>query len=403
MRTGVLAWGGFAFFCMTSLVGIVLLAMVPAAALTAEDDSFWLSLLFVLVLGVFGLVGLVVAHHQPQNPVGWLFLGLAMVNGAFEVTYGYAHYSLAVSPLPGTSWAAWFSDWSSPVSPALIALAVLVFPDGRLVSSQWRPAVWFSVLGIVPVVASYALLPGPLTEFPSVENPAGVEALDFLRDTPVDLLIALILLLATVSIIVRLRRSRGVERQQVKWFAWAGGMIVGFLLLSPVAVAIGGAELEGSAADKVTGLVFAVILAGLPISAGIAILRYRLYDIDRLIGRTLVYGTLTATLLATYLVSVLLLQVLLRPLAGESDLAVAASTLAVAALFRPLRSAIQRVVDRRFFRRKYDATRTVESFAVRLRQEVDLDTVSVDLRDVVRDTVQPAHLSLWLRSTVRTP
>jgi len=403
MRSAVLASGLFAFFVVTSLAGVILLAMVPAAALSEQGDSFWLSVCFVLVLGAFGVVGLVVARHQPRNPVGWLFLALAGINGAFEVAHAYTHYSLAVASLPGTSWAAWFSAWSSEVSPALIGLSVLVFPDGQLVSRRWRPAAWFCLLGMVPVIASYALVPGPMTEFPSVENPLGTAAFDFLRETPVDLVIALILLLATASIIVRLRRSRGVERQQVKWFAWSGGLIVGFLLVSPIVVAIGGAEVEASPAGKVAGVVFAVILAGLPISAGIAILRYRLYDIDRLIGRTLVYGSLTAALLATYLVSVLLLQVLLRPLAGESDLAVAASTLAVAALFRPLRSAIQRVVDRRFFRHKYDATRTVESFAGRLRQEVDLDTVSADLRDVVRDTVQPAHLSLWLRSTVRTP
>jgi len=397
VKAVVLAWSAFAFSVVTMAAGVALLALVPAEALALEGDSLWLSLSFVVVLLAFALVGAVVAQHQPRNPVGWLFLGLGLIEGSFELAYGYTHYSLAVTSLPGTSWTAWFSNWSSPLSPALIGLAFLLFPDGRLLSRRWRAAVWFCVLGIAPVFATYALAPGPVAEFPSVRNPAGVDGLGFLRDTPVDVFIVAILLLAVASIVVRLRRSVGVEHQQVKWFAWSGGLVVGFLIISSVAAVL--VEGDDGLAGQIAGQVFAVILCGLPASAGIAILRHRLYDIDRLINRTLVYGALSAVLVATYLGSVLLFRLVLDPLIGESDLAVAASTLAVAALIRPLGSRIQAVVDRRFYRSKFDGVRTLQDFSARLRDELDLAAVGADLRSVVDDTMQPAHVSLWLRST----
>ncbi|MDQ3610147.1 MAG: hypothetical protein M4D85_00830 [Actinomycetota bacterium] len=393
-----LAWSLFAVGATSCAVGVVLLVLVPAAALEREGDVLLLSLSFVLVLLAFGLVGALVASRLPANPIGWLFLVLWVIEGAYELAYGYTHYSLAVEALPMTAYTAWFANWSSVTSPAFIGLAILLFPDGRLLSRRWRPAAWLCVLAVVPVLAQSVLGPGPLIEFPRVRNPLGVDQLAWLADVPTEPLFLAVLACAAAALIVRFRRSHGVERQQVKWFAWAAAMIPIFLLVGGVASKVSGST-EDSTADYIAGFVFAAILAGLPIAAGVAILRYRLYDIDLVIKRTLVYGSLTAMLVAAYLVIVLLLRLAFRPVAGESDLAVAASTLAVAALFRPLRARIQSVVDRRFFRSRYDAERTLESFTGRLRDELDLESLGADLRSVVHETLQPAQVSLWLRST----
>jgi hypothetical protein len=394
--SGRLAWSLFAGFVLTSALGVLLLAQVPGAALDREGDSLALSLSFVVVLFVFGLVGAVVAARLPANPFGWLFLALAMIEGCYELSYGWTHYSLAVEPLPATVWTGWFANWSSPLSPALIGLAFLLFPDGRLLSPRWRPAAWLCGLAILPVVGRYALTPGPITEFPSLDNPVGWSAAEPLDEMWTDAWFVLIFVVTTASVVVRLRRARGVERQQLKWFAWSAGLMLTYLVVGGLASGIAGVDAE---ADYLMGFVFAVVLCGLPVSAGLAILRYRLYDIDLVINRTLVYGALTAGLVATYLVSVLVSRLLLAPLTGETDLAVAASTLVAAAMFRPLRSRIQAEVDRRFYRSRYDAARTLESFSGRLRDELDLDALGVDLRHVVRRTLQPAHVSLWMRGS----
>ncbi|MBA2533312.1 MAG: hypothetical protein H0V23_14635 [Nocardioidaceae bacterium] len=202
------------------------------------------------------------------------------------------------------------------------------------------------------------------------------------------------IVLATCSLVLRYRRSQGIERQQLKWFAWSAGLLPGLLLTGVLADVT-----TDGAGSSYAGYVLPLILSVVPISAGMAILRYRLYDIDVVINRTLVYGALTITLAASYLGMVLVLQLALNPLTEQSDLTVAGSTLAVAALFRPLRTRIQRAVDRRFFRRRYDATHTLEAFGARLRDQLDLGEVGADLRRVALDTMQPAHVSLWLRSS----
>ncbi len=393
----MLAWSLLGVFVVTSSAGVVLLALVPPEALQREGDSLLLSVAFVVVLAVFGVVGAIVASRLPANPVGWLFLGLALIEGWYELTYGYTHYSLAVASLPGTSLTAWVSNWLSPLSPVLIGLAFLYFPGGRLASPRWRPVKWLCILTLIPIFGHYGLSPGPIAEFPSLRNPFGVEGALFLRHLPVDPLIALILVSGMAAVVVRFRRAQGVERQQLKWFAWSAALLASLLVVVSISEALVVEPVDG-VAGQIGGLVFAVFLCGLPVSAGLAILRYRLYDVDLVINRTLVYGALTATLALTYLGGVLLLQLSLRHWTSESDLAVAGSTLAVAALFRPARARIQAFVDHRFYRRRYDAGRTLEAFGHRLRAELDLDALGDDLRGVVRETMQPAHMALWLRA-----
>jgi hypothetical protein len=247
------------------------------------------------------------------------------------------------------------------------------------------------------LAATDVLRPGRLDEpFATVSNPLGVpgwrRAMDVVN-VGGWFLVVVGTAAAAVSVAVRLRRARGVERQQLKLVLAVGVVVAAVTALDMTSWGVwahGGLQIR----IGLIGLAFAAF----PVAAGVAVLRYRLFDIDVVINRTLVYGALTATLAAAYLGSVLLLQLLLQPLTENSSLAIAASTLAVAALFRPARSHIQALVDRRFYRRHYDTQRTLEAFAGRLRDEVALDALSTELRDVVTDTMQPAHVSLWLRA-----
>ena len=343
---------------------------------------------FHLFAVVLATAGLLVASRHPSNPVGWLFLGIGVFEGLDELAQAYGERA-AHDALPAGEIGAWVTTWIWIPTPTLLALVFVLFPDGRLSSRRWRIVPVLGLAGCALAVPGFALSPGGGTEYAGGENPFGVQGL------VIDLLVALgmgflmaALIAAAASLFFRFRRARGVERQQLKWFALAASCF-------GVAAPVTGALWTQTILAEVL-LLFA--LAMIPVAAAIAILRYRLYDIDVVINRTLVYGALTATLALAYLGSVILLQLALRPLTQESGLAIAASTLAVAALFRPARQRIQRTVDRRFYRRKYDATRTLERFGARLRDEVDLDALGADLRAVVNDTMQPAHVSLWLRA-----
>jgi hypothetical protein len=378
----------------------ITLATAAAVLGLSETAADLVMVLSVAVLGlVFGATGAIVASRLPRNPIGWIFCVLALLFEFSVCSDAYVAYgSQAGGFLPGRAWVGWTSQWSTnALTPALIILCFLLFPTGSLPSARWRALVWV-VVGVAAVHAvSVALAPGTLVDFP-IENPIGIEAAGGLRalaDPSILVLVIPLMLLSVVSLFVRLRHSSGAERQQLKWFAYAAALLVSGLVVSSVLAAI-----EAEVSELVFFVIFIAPLLGIPVAMGVAILKYRLYDIDLLINRTLVYGALTAMLALVYFGGVTLLQGVLRVLTGqESTLAVVASTLAIAALFNPLRRRVQAFVDRRFYRRKYDATRTLEGFSAKLRDETDLEALNNELVGVVRETMQPSHASMWLRPT----
>jgi hypothetical protein len=343
-----------------------------------------------LALLSFPLVGALVASRRPGNAIGWLFCAAGLLFAAASLAEGWATYTF-VDGGEGSVYAAWLGSWL--FLPALFGtpqLLFLLFPGGRPLSPRWRWAVRLAAIAITLQATGAALLPGELVDAPvkGLQNPVAVAGADGLEGLGWG--VGLIsLLLATVSLTLRFRRARGDERLQLKWFASAGVLFALSCLV--------GAGLWSAHGTLPPGgqLLVLTAYATIPVAAGIAILRHRLYDVDVVINRALVYGALTATLGGAYLALVLLIGLAV----GESDVAIAGSTLAVAALFRPARTRIQAGVDRRFYRRRYDAARTLEAFGGRLRDEIDLEALGADLRAVVHDAVAPAHVSLWLRRT----
>jgi hypothetical protein len=353
----------------------------------------------VLAIG-FSTVGAVVTPRHSQNPMGWIFCAVGLLYAAVHFVAEYAIYTLLAAPgsLPAGEAAAWVFSWLFVPQIGLSGLLILLFPDGRVQSIRWRWFAWLIVFATPASMVMAALSPGEIVGLDPIHNPLGIEDLPNLYELVQALMLTLLLVAAT-SLLVRLRRARGVEQQQIKWFAYA--VVVassGSILTYVVPVAIGAPWLE-----LVSYVPFVVGVVSVPISMGIAILRYRLYDIDLLINRTLVYGALTAMLVGVYVGSIVVLQGLVRVFTGqESQLAIVASTLAVAALFNPLRRRIQSFIDRRFYRSKYDAAKTLAAFSAKLRDETDLDALSDDLVGVVKETMQPAHVSLWLRPETPT-
>ena len=350
---------------------------------------------FIAVQLCSATAGAVISTRVPGNAVGWIFLAIGVLLGLLFAAGAYSDLALDMGydSLPGGPFAAWIGVWIFiPAAFGLPMFLLLLFPDGRFVSKRWRLVGWLLGLLVVFAAASKAFEPGHIP--PDIENPlapgGATGELFQVLSTVADALALPGFALAVAGLVVRLWSSRGVERQQLKWFAYCAAM-VGFGLGTAVFVP------EGRAAD-IAFLVGLLALAGLPVAAGIAILRYRLYDIDVIVNRTLVYGSLTVALLALYVGSVVSLQYVFRTLTGGgSQLAIVASTLAIAALFNSLRLRIQAFIDRRFYRRKYDAARTLSAFSARLRDETDLEQLNAELLSVVRTTMQPEHASLWLR------
>ena len=386
-----------------TLLGLVFLALNGSTETPNSIGSPVIDGVFAVLFLSFATVGALIAARQPRNPIGWLFLGGGLTAALEEPLLGWSTYALVTEPgsLPGGAAAALVADavWLPSLASATLFMFVL-FPTGRPPSPRWRPFIWIFALDMAVYVVATLLNPGGLYFFPDVENPLGIDPAGDSLQTVVDYaspIVFVSLLIGLVALVLRFRRSQRVERQQLKWIVYLAAV---FVALTPGLIVLGEREVE-LAGVLVSDLVFTVLVCSVPVAVGVAILRYRLYDVDVVINRTLVYAALTATLAAAYLGSVLLLQLALSPLTEQSDLAIAGSTLAVAALFRPARARIQEAVDRRFYRRRYDAARTLEAFGARLRDEVDLDALGGELRTVVADTVQPSHVSLWLREAPR--
>jgi len=355
--------------------------------------------------GAFAVVGALLVAKRSTNLIGWIMAAIAFMVAIFNAGGAYATYVMVTRGQPDALAVvgAWTANcyWFVMLALALFYLPML-FPDGRLLSRRWLP-----VAVVAGIAASGFVLPRafmdtlPLNEAPGyeIDNPIGIEGVGSVENLPIfGVLLNGLLVIAFVgtaaSVVVRFRRSRGVERLQMKWFVYVSVVFVGgSILTSVIGVATGLRWLE-----QFSFVLSMVALVGLPIAVGIAILRYRLYDIDVVINRTLVYGLLTLLLALMYFGGIVLLQRVFVLLTGQqSTLAVVASTLLIAALFNPLRGRIQAFIDRAFYRRKYDARKTLETFSERLRDETDLEALNSEVVEVVRETIQPAHVSVWLR------
>jgi len=385
----VLAWSLAAASLVLLLPAATLLYLSRSAAPASEDGSnlldYALTIAFPVMVAAYATVGALVASRRPRNAVGWLLCTVGLATAVEAFTDTYRHYAEAMD-LAGAKAA----DFLYGINPGvLLAIFVLlVFPDGRLPSRRWRPLVWLVGAAVVIYVVDAALEPGGADPL-GVELPSNV----YWRLVVVGIGLLIVGILGAVaSVALRLWRARGQERQQLKWLVYATSVVVVGIL--------GAVSLPLPLGDVFYGVML-YGFAGIPVAVGVAILRYRLYDIDRIINRTLVYGSLTLMLALVYFGGVTVTQALFQTLTGQEQLpqlVVVASTLLIAALFIPMRRRIQAFIDRRFYRSKYDAAKTLEAFSARLREETDLHRLSEDLMGVIKETMQPAHVSLWLHA-----
>jgi hypothetical protein len=391
-----LAWS-LSMLCVAMFLAIVALyALIRSAPQVPSSVSTRFTLTDLLI-GVpflaFPIVGALIASRRPHNPIGWICLAVGFLFLLLGVSEYYSIYGVAKpGSVPFPIGVAWLSNWLWMPAVGLFATYLfMLFPDGRLPSRRWRPLAWLSGAVIVVLSLGFGLAPGPVASLPGkIRNPFGLEGFPWLSDAanvgfP---LLALCILASVVSLVLRYRRSRDEEREQIQWIAFAAS-VVGLLFLIGLVISL----IYGSKPPSWTRLLdtmTALSYTGVPIAVGFAVLKYRLYDIDVIINRTLVYGSLTAMLALVYFGGVAATQPIFRALTGQEQqpqLAVVVSTLVIAALFNPLRRRIQSFIDRRFYRRKYDATKTLEAFSVKLRDETDLDALSDDLVGVVRETM----------------
>jgi hypothetical protein len=405
------------------LITLTLVLDFTTEELPLEVGGFRYDPGFAVLTGVLSLaypaVGALIASRLPTNPIGWIFCGLGLLYVTHRFAMAYAdHALLETLALPWGEFAAWFSTWIGFFNPTLGVFLMLLFPGGRLPSRRWRIVVWVTVLGAAMSALGVAFMPGTLLHHSYVENPFAIAGVIYGKLTTYGFfgvsrllgmtLLSTSLLAALFSVILRLRHARGNHRQQLKWFLFAAvpltflgsldelnNMVIDFttdFMFRPVYIL----HSLGLLVPVVYVEVLALLLV--PVCTYVAILRYNLYDIGVVINRTLVYGSLTAMLVALYFGGVVVLQRIFVLLTGQrSTLAVVASTLLIAALFNPLRRRIQSFIDKRFYRRKYDARKTLEAFSATLRNETDLEALREDLISVVRETMHPEHVSLWLR------
>ena len=414
-----LAWSlaGLSVAMFAATFVLVLLTLSAASLDTGTSTGGWGvshgfgEFLLYLPFLAFPVVGALVGSKRPGNPIGWICLiaglfwmlfALGDVTNAYELARtGEATSSVRLDALTQ-------GIWALPVGLLGIYM-ILLFPDGRLPSRRWRPFAFFAGAVMVLIPTVFVFDPGPLEGHPGVRNPFGLEQYPWLEIVNIFIVVLLpiCILTSAVSLVVRYRRSGAEVREQIKWLAFAATFVgvtylcvlIGGFLFSP------GALFGRSTTPLWLSLgqnLLLVSYASIPTAIGFAVLKYRLYDIDIIINRTIVYGSLTLTLALVYLGGVVGTQAVFRALTGQQQqpqLAVVVSTLAIAALFNPLRRRIQGFIDRRFYRRKYDAVRTLHNFSIRLREETDLDVLGDQLVGVARETMQPVHVSLWLRPT----
>ena len=397
MRSRTASWMAWSLWALS--VGLTALSLLLLVLNLSHPDihvyDYWLENTLSAVL--FSTVGAIVASRRGENPVGWLFclLGLAFSIGHFSSQY--AIYAQLAQPdlLPAGQALAWISSWVLPPIIGLQVFSFLLFPTGRLPSRRWTWLAWLTVASAVAGTISSAFSFGANAGLGPVQNPLGIEGFSNVYEAVLTFL-TLLIVSAALSPFARLRRAGGVERQQIKWFAYAAAATVGGVVLAYMIPN----SIDTPAWFERAG--YALLIAttpAIPVSIGIAILRYRLYDIDRIINRTLVYGALSVTLALLYFSGVTLTQIAFRFITGQEhqpQLVIVASTLMIAVLFDPLRHRMQEFIDQRFYRRKYDAAKTLEQFSSKLRDETDLNALRANILAVVRETMQPEHVSFWL-------
>lgn len=393
-RTRRIAWATWALTLLGNAIAFSLLLANRTTAVPVSPlgyNGFWSFASLPFVALAFASVGALLATRRPGNAIGWLFCGTGILATAVFLGSQYAVYGLLTEPgsLPRPELGAWLYEWTGFVAGSVTATFVLMlFPDGRLPSRAWRPVPWLTGVGIVVAASSLAFRPGSLLLSVFVENPLAIAAAQDAILTMALVGLGLLLgaiVLSIASLGIRYRRARVAERQQIKWIAYVAGLHAAAFTISTFFV-----RDLGPAPVALAG-------AAIPIATGIAILRHRLYDIDVLLKRTVVYGGTSAAIALVFFLSILALQAVLRPITAGSELAIAASTLGGLALFQPIRRRIQDTVNHRFDRSRYDASVALDAFADQLRDEVDLDALRADLLGAVRQTMAPAHASLWLR------
>ena len=383
------------------LVALVVLLGVLGSLLLLLNDRFPPpSMEILLPFVTFLVVGVLIASRRPENLIGWMFCSIGLASAWEFFAQEYAFYALVTQAgtLPGGVWMAWTQIWTAGIAWPLMFFALLLFPNGRLPSPRWWPFAWFAAATFILLGGLAAFEPGRLSGV-RVPNPTGIEQAAGIIELSQSILIPItlgIVLAIAASVIVRFRRARGKERQQLKWLAYTAGFLGALLGLNVLNFQV----LHNRFLELAVGIPGFVAIAAVPAAIGVAILRYRLYDIDVVINRTLVYGSLTVMLAVVYFGGVTATQTIFRAFTGQEQqpqLAIVISTLVLAALFNPLRRRIQFFIDRRFYRRKYDARQTLGAFSAKLREETDIEALNEELVGIVRETMQPAHVSLWLR------
>jgi len=406
MRARAAATASFAF-CVALFTFSVLFGVLSPDAQQSGSWSgggLWIAAALVVAIVTYPAAGWLIAARRPGNPIGWLLLAIGASWGA-GATSTYSDYTIKLHhDLPGGALVAVVgSAFWLPAIGMTGTFLLLLFPDGHLPGRRWRYVARASAVAMAAGLVYLIFRPGPLSDagYPGVENPVGIDALGPLLGVGWVAILALVaaMVVSAASLVVRYRRARGPERQQVKWLAAAAaGVALVYAVVVPLGAYVDPSSQHPPAWLSVAQSASLLSFGLIPVAIVFAVLRYRLYEIDVIIRRTLIYAALVAVLAALYLGGVTLVGGLLRTVTGGSGaIGVTVSTLAVAAAFQPLRARIQRAVDHRFYRGRYDAVRTLESFSGRLREQVDIETVSGEVLDVVRHTLQPAHVSLWLR------